>query len=197
MKPEHFTLLVIDCQNDFTNANGTMYVPSCDNAVPNICKFIKDNAESIDKIVLSKDNHSKKHCSFIGHGGGWPAHCVEGTWGNEIDKRLLNAIKESNLDYHILNKGESDDDEEYSASMYSTYIDGRFVLRTITDSRVVPSENIIVCGVAGDYCVKETINDLAKQMPEEHLWIYLNGVANINSSVFNECLEEHFNVNLI
>lgn len=192
-----FTLLVIDCQNDFTNERGSMYVPTCERAIPNICKFIKNNAEQIDRVILTKDNHPENHCSFSRFGGGWPKHCVEGTWGNEIDKRIINVLEQNSVDYYMLNKGEVQSEEEYSASMYSEYIDGFFVLKTATDARKILTDDIVVCGVTGDYCVKETLLDIIGRIPEENINIYLDGVASIDSTEINNLIEEHFDIKII
>lgn len=197
MTPDKFTLLIIDCQNDFTREDGNLYVPSCDHAISTICNFIKDNTAKIDRVILAKSNHPTNYCIFAHNGGSHPKYCVENTAGSKIDSRILDVIKKNNLKWFELNHGEVAEFEENSVSMYSRYIDNGFVLATATDARRVNTEDIVVCGVTGDVAVTSTINDLVKQFPEEHIHVLIGGVANVNQDIIMNTIETYHNINII
>jgi len=184
---ENFTLLIIDCQNDFTSPDGVMYIPKSEKIIPNICEFINKHKDNISRVLLARDNHPKNHCSFRGHGGGWPQHCVENTWGAEINPNIIDVLEKQKIDYFILNKGEVADFEEYSTSSYSKFMDGTFVLQTATDAKRVIDDNIVVCGATGDFCVKETLLDLCKYIPKIQVHVFIDGIISIddNTQIMN------------
>lgn len=193
-----FTLLIIDCQNDFVNKDGSLYVQGSENVTNNIIRFINEHRDDIEKIVLTTDYHPKDHMSFIGNGGEWPTHCVADTWGSEIDLELHTAVIESGIPFRYLRKGEVVDFEEYSASMYSCHHDGLFVLKTATDAVQIPTDNIVVCGVAGDVCVLNTLNDLVKQVPEDNITVLLRGVASLDDGkAIDDFVETYVDVNIV
>ena len=193
-----FTLLIVDCQNDYTSPDGKMHIEKSDKAISNICKFIVKNKENINRIIFACDNHSPKHRSFRKNGGEWPEHCIENTFGSKINSELVKTCKDLKLDYFVLNKGEVDNFEEYSASMYSEHLDGAFVLKTATDSRCVYTDDIVVCGMPGDVGVKATLEDLSKQLSPQNVYIYLNGVVSLDGN--NEImrfLEDNVDVQIL
>lgn len=177
-----FTLLIINCQNDFTTSDGVTYIPKTEKTIPKICNFIIDNKENINRVIFACDNHPTNHCSFKGHGGGWPAHCVQDTFGAKVNSELLKTLRDLNIDFVILNKGEVFDFDEYSAAMYSEHIDGMLVLKTATDACRVRTNDIVVCGCAGDFSVKDTLLDLCKYAKTKNIYAFLDGIASIDDN---------------
>lgn len=51
------TLLIIDPQNDFCEAEGTLCVPNAANDMNRLGKVIKDNLTAFDKIIVTLDSH--------------------------------------------------------------------------------------------------------------------------------------------
>ena len=70
-------LFIIDMQNDFCQPTGSLYVPGAENDVERLCRFIGSNADSIDRIVLTQDNHHyldiSHPCFWTDHAGKHPA----------------------------------------------------------------------------------------------------------------------------
>ena len=193
-----FTLLIINCQNDFTQDDGALYVPTSNKAVNNICKFIEQRKDNINKIILVKNNYPSNYCIFRSFGGGYPKHCVAETPGNNIDSRLMTIIDNLNINYKIVNKGEVHDMLEGSASSYSKFIDGTFVLQTATDATRVLTDDIVVCGLLGNFDVKDTLVDLTKQLPEENIHVFIDGIASTDDgTAIQNFVEENFNVQII
>ena len=61
-------LLIIDPQRDFTQQQGTLYVPQAEQAMAYLSQFITDNQEQLTDICLSLDSHHPYH---IGHAIYW------------------------------------------------------------------------------------------------------------------------------
>jgi len=61
-------LLIIDMQNDFCNPDGALYVNGAEKDADRLGKFITNNSERIDKIIMTQDNH---HVIDISHPEFW------------------------------------------------------------------------------------------------------------------------------
>jgi len=153
------TLIIVDCQNDFIT--GTLTVKGAKNAVEEIKKFIKKYKKEIEKIVFTVDWHPYNHSSFKRNGGQWPNHCIQYTPGACIEPKLLKFVQSMNIDYDVSQKGVVEEVEEYGAfsdiQYKSDYFGERYFLDII---EVNAKTDFVVCGIAGDYCVKETIKNM-------------------------------------
>lgn len=157
-------LVVVDMQNDFCRPDGALFVPGAVEAVRNVAKLISDKV--VSKVVFTADYHPENHCSF----GMWPVHCVAGTEGADIVDELIIACQKSRTPYNLVLKGQEQDKEEY----------GAFAVKEANKEPLKILEGfdeVIVCGVAGDFCVMESIKNM------KPLWskmkLYSDGVASI------------------
>lgn len=82
IQPED-TLIIIDLQNDFL-PGGSFAVEEGDEVVEPICDLISVFLKAKAHIYCSRDYHPIHHCSFEDHGGIFPTHCVQGTWGSRF-----------------------------------------------------------------------------------------------------------------
>lgn len=131
---------MVDVQNDFCSG-GALAVADGDAVVEPINRL----AEGFDLVVATRDWHPADHASFIGAGGPWPPHCVQGTLGAELHPGLNARC----IDV-IVDKGRDPGLEGYSgfeASGLEEYLRSRGV------------EHVHVAGLALDYCVKATALD--------------------------------------
>lgn len=137
-------LIVVDVQNDF--CTNVLPVPRGDEVAP-LCSKL---AQHFKHVILTQDWHPWKHCSFKDQGGPWPQHCVQGTKGAELRYDL--NIPHAEL---IIRKG-----TQLIADSYSAFRDQNMMstgLRGYIDEKIaVPKPRIFVCGLALDFCVKET-----------------------------------------
>ena len=161
-------ILVVDCQYDFID--GSLACGHSLEAVENIINLINSQPEA--KIFYSADNHSLKHCSYIQNGGTWPVHCNAGTHGAEIHTDFYSKIKNPDQrpnEANIYYKGDIDSREEYSA-FNARNKSGRELNKNI-------SNDVIVCGIASEFCVRESVIALLKsgrsvEVPEDLLgWV--------------------------
>ena len=175
------TLIIIDFQKDFIN--GSLAVPGAQEAEDAIVNYIKANHNLLEKVIFTVDWHGPNHCSFKKNGGIWPVHCVQYSEGAGISDRLINLCIEYNLTINVVKKGDNDNQEEY----------GAFNNPFINTDRISfePKYPIIVCGLAGDYCVKESIKNLLKTENFD-IEVFKDGVASIDDgTTFNNFIKEN------
>ena len=156
------TLIIVDCQNDFIT--GTMSVKGAKIAVDEIKKFINKHKEEIDKIIFTVDWHPYNHMSFKRNGGQWATHCVQYTPGACIEPKLLKFVCNTGIDYEVSQKGTIEEVEEYGAFNDIEFVTDELGQHYYFDSIVTADANtdFVVCGIAGDYCVKSTIDNMIK-----------------------------------
>ena len=153
------TLIIVDCQNDFIT--GTMSVKGAKNAVDEIKKFIKNHRKEIAKIIFTVDWHPYNHSSFKKYGGLWPHHCVQYTPGACIEPKLLKFVQSYEINYDVIQKGTIEEIEEYGAFSDIQFSSDNFGTRVYLDiAEANPDSDFVVCGIAGDYCVKATIQNM-------------------------------------
>lgn len=184
------TLIIVDCQNDFIT--GTMSVKGAKTAVEEIKKFIKKHINEIDKILFTADWHPYNHCSFRKNGGIWPHHCIQYTPGACIEPKLLKFVQSLNINYEVCEKGKYDDVEEYGAFDEIEYVSDNLNSKYYFDSlySADADTDFIICGIAGDFCVKETIKNLIEGdiIPK----IFMPGIASIDGGKsFSDFVKEN------
>ena len=157
---EEIILVVVDCQYDFCNPAGTLYVEGAEAAVNHILDFINTHDE-LSEVIFTVDWHQAKDASFTSQGGPWPPHCIAFAKGSQIDDRLVQACLDREIPYRVIRKGEVIETEEYGAFQHIEKLpDGSFRLSTMTDEVTCAGHRMVICGVAGDYCVLETLRNL-------------------------------------
>ncbi len=142
-------LVVVDMLYDFID--GSMACQNGDAAVDAAVEYIRKNP--VPRLFVC-DNHPADHCSFTEQGGPWPAHCVQGTRGGQIHGKLLPYCDEDLVFY----KGRDRSREQYSG--FEGVNDAGQTLGEVLG--IMDIRNVIVCGIATEYCVRNTFEDLRK-----------------------------------
>ena len=184
------TLIIVDCQNDFIS--GTMSVKGAKNALEEIKKYIKNHRKEIDKIIFTVDWHPYNHSSFKKYGGLWPHHCVQYTPGACIEPKLLKFVQSLDINYEVSQKGTIEEVEQYGAFEDIDFITDELGQRYYFDSVVEADANttFVVCGIAGDYCVKATIENLLKENITPN--VFMSGIVSIdNGTTIKEFVKEN------
>ena len=181
------TLVIVDFQKDFANPSGALYVKGSEQAEEAIVNYITKNAKDLSDVIFTVDWHSPNHCSFEKNGGIWPVHCVQFSEGAGISDKILKACIDNNISYQVFQKGTEDEEEEYGAFAYIGLMYGPNPWHTFTNQDQssfveLNTHSFIVCGIAGDYCVSETIKNLIKHQDVTPLSIevFKNGIASID-----------------
>ena len=172
-------LIVVDYQYDFANPNGALYVNGGEKLQDKIIKIIPD----FDAVIFTQDCHPYYHCSFIDTGGEWPRHCVEDSIGAGIPIEFFDAAK----NYAVEKKGINYTQEEYGAfsdkkSLYSfvgeiTNSDNLYYNKFVFNN---DEYEFVICGIAGDYCVLETLKNITKHVGNNNVKVYLDGIVSID-----------------
>lgn len=147
-------LLIVDPQNDFIT--GTLAVEGAEEKMKKLSDYIEEKGRTYDYICITLDSHPENHCSFKENGGIWPKHCVTWSDGWSVPDYLEAALKD--LKVACYHKGDFHSTEEYS--IFNNEEDGRVLTKQITDLLKQDDLYIDVCGIAGDYCVLETLKGL-------------------------------------
>lgn len=158
-------LIIVDVQNDFC-PGGALPVPGGDQVVPVINRLMG----RFDRVVATQDWHPPEHLSFAANHPGrkpgdviqlagleqmlWPVHCVQGTPGAEfhpdLDRSGIQAVFRKGMDPEI--------------DSYSGFFDnGRRRSTGLEDYlRREGVDEVYICGLATDYCVRWTALDAVR-----------------------------------
>ena len=144
-------LLVVDVQNDFADPAGGLYVRGGEEVVGPISVEVGEAQNAGSPIVYTQDWHPGSTPHFEKDGGIWPVHCVGDTWGAELHPGLL-------VHGPVVRKGTSGEDgySGFSVRDPSSGVAAPTQLQSLLDTGI---RRIVVAGLAGDYCVKETALD--------------------------------------
>lgn len=181
-------LAVVDMLYDFID--GSLACLNAENAVRQTLGFIDtqtkgqggDETEILDTfpILFIRDHHPHDHSSFKDQGGIWPPHCVAGTRGGEIHEDLLPYVREE----LTFDKGCDREKEQYSGyegmNCAGQSLGEVLELLDVTD--------VYVCGIATEYCVRNTCEDLMKAGFRVHL--LSDCIAYVDQSGHIKALEE-------
>jgi len=155
-------LIVVDIQNDFL-PHGSLAVPEGDEIVPVVNRLM----DHFPVVVASQDWHPADHSSFAtqhtGHQPGdvidlegtpqilWPDHCVQHCSGASF----ASGLEVHRFD-HVVRKG-----DDRRVDSYSAFYDNDHTRATGLESwlREREIDEVAVCGLATDYCVKFTVLD--------------------------------------
>ncbi len=163
------TLLIVDPQIDFIS--GSLAVAEGAHAMNCLVDYLHEHEAEIDHVVVTMDQHPIHHCSFSSEGGIWPAHCVRYSEGAAIYSPLMRKLTEMSRrlkSLRFVEKATTPEQDAYSAFAE----DVPDVLRQ--------SDTIWVAGIAGDYCVKASMEDLTRHGLGEKLFPIRECIAYIH-----------------
>lgn len=162
-------LAVVDMLYDFID--GSLACHNAENAVKETLRFIDsqtkgqggEDHEILDTfpILFIRDHHPTDHSSFKENGGIWPPHCVAGTRGGDIHEDLKPYAK----DELTFDKGCDRDVEQYSG-FEGVNTAGQSLGEIL---ELLDTTDVYVCGIATEYCVRNTCEDLLKAGFRVHL----------------------------
>lgn len=154
-------LLLIDIQNDFVT--GSMAVPGASEIIPVVGELIP----RFELIVATQDWHPVDHGSFANNHVGkevyentdlnglpqtlWPVHCVQNTGGAlfapALDTRRIARVFPKGTDAKVDSYSGFFDNGKRSDTGLNDWLRGQNV------------DELTICGLASDYCVKFTALD--------------------------------------
>ncbi|KAJ3481371.1 hypothetical protein NLI96_g7701 [Meripilus lineatus] len=173
-------LLIVDVQEDFCPPNGSLPVPDGRAIIPTINDLL---SLPFTLKLATKDHHPQNHTSFASNHPGlkpfesfitivnpnnpsetyesrlWPDHCIQGTPGNalipELDLPKVDKIVLKGCDPRV---------EMYSA--FKSPLRDPPLLTAVSELSSLLEDHkitdVVVVGLAGDYCVKASAIDSAE-----------------------------------
>jgi nicotinamidase/pyrazinamidase len=161
-------VIVVDLQGDFTTyKNGSLAVEGTDKAfVDKVQKSTEELSAKGYLIFGTQDWHPADHISFFSNHSGkkpfeaiqiegrtqvlWPPHCVQGTQNARV-------LTDNNLFLAIVKKGKDKQFDSYSG--FQDDGGAKTEMNQILQKNGI--KELIVYGIATDYCVKATAIDAA------------------------------------
>ena len=145
-------LLVVDVQNDFADPDGSLYVAGGEQVVPLINREIERALSAGAAVFYTQDWHPPSTPHFAKDGGIWPVHCVQETRGAAFHPDLQ-------VNGPVVRKGVGGEDGYSGFSM--RHVPSGQELPTPLESllRERDIEQVVIAGLATDYCVKTTALD--------------------------------------
>lgn len=137
-------LIIVDVQHDFL-PGGALAVPGGDQVVAPLARLAAHFAALGLPVFATRDWHPPDHCSFVAHGGPWPAHCVAGSRGAEFAAGL--ALPAGAV---VISKATDPACDAYSG-FAGTTLGAQLAQHGVG--------RVFVGGLATDYCVLNTVRD--------------------------------------
>jgi nicotinamidase/pyrazinamidase len=150
-------LLVVDMQNDFADAVGSLHVPGAESILPVVNAQIALARANGSLVVYTQDWHPPRTPHFKVDGGEWPVHCVAHTWGAELHPAL-----DCPPGSPMILKGTKGEDGYSAFTMRDPSSDE--VVPTLLEPLLIESgvSDVVVVGLATDYCVRATALDAVR-----------------------------------
>lgn len=200
-----FVYIGVDQQRGFAKKHGRLYVGGGEESVENSVRFIANNHDNILEAIFTVDWHNYISEAYKEPNIEWPAHCMAYSEDAGIVTELIEVCMKYNIPIKIFVKGNAEGQHtEYGAfEKIGTYAYENGDLDIITNNRAnnspvhIKSGNIVVAGIAGDYCVLNTIKNLQKYNDgpiSMNISVLLDGIASIdgdNSTIKNFCKENN------
>jgi nicotinamidase/pyrazinamidase len=168
IEKDRAVLLVVDVQPDFL-PGGTLPVPGADAILSPLGELMRSGC--FELIVAAQDWHPRDHVSFASNHPGrtpmetielyghpqtlWPDHCIQGTAGAALHPSL-----QWDKALAVIRKATDPRVDSYSAFRNNWNLQGNRPptgLAGYLKNR--GAEDLFLCGVAGDFCIKWTAED--------------------------------------
>jgi len=141
-------ILIVDPQYDFF-PGGSLGVKDGNEIIAPINTLLKSHPSA--RVFITRDWHPKASKHFKSGGGIWVAHCLQQTRG---------AMFHEDIDFpseaFVYSKGTNPEDDGGYSGFEGFSEKGKTLLEDLKAQKI---DEVIVCGLATDYCVKATVLD--------------------------------------
>ena len=176
-------LLIVDPQIDFIT--GSLPVPGAEEAMNNLARYLHGFGHLYGHIFITCDRHHLRHPSFKEFGGKWPPHCVESSVGAAVWPAIMQELPQFSFHVLFLYKGEDLFRDEYS--IFRAEKGSQSMHTFLRDDQI---SHIDICGLAGDVCVKTTLEDALYRYPDIRYRILEDCTASLDGGIAIRQLSE-------
>jgi nicotinamidase/pyrazinamidase len=148
-------LIVVDVQHDFGDPAGSLYVSGGEEVLPVVDAEIGAARAAGSPVYYTQDWHPEHTPHFARDGGIWPVHCVAGTPGADF----LPGLR---IVGEVMRKGGDGEDGYSGFSVRDPRSGATRPTRLGSLLEAAGVERVVVVGLAGDWCVKETALDAVR-----------------------------------
>ena len=142
-------LVVVDVQNDFADPKGSLSVRGGLEVVRAVNAEVERATSGGAPVLYTQDWHPADTPHFAKDGGTWPVHCVQDTWGAQLHPDLR-------VTGEVVRKGEHGEDGYSGFSMEDPVTGDVVPTRLAALLRDAGVQELVVVGLATDYCVRAT-----------------------------------------
>ena len=169
---EKETLVIVDVQFGFCNKKGGLYVKNGEKIITPIANYIKKNHKKIDQVIFTLDWHPYEEESYKEPNITWPMHCMQFSEDAAIPNKLIKTCLNNDVKFTFFPKGNCSKIDYFMDHFHTEY--GAFEKIDIYKDKVMLCNRredaiinlnttiLVVCGIAGDYCVLNTIKNILK-----------------------------------
>ncbi|MCE2528282.1 MAG: isochorismatase family protein [Acidimicrobiia bacterium] len=177
-------LIVVDVQNDFADPGGSLYVPGGDTqVVPAVNHQISQALQAGASVFYTQDWHPERTPHFAIDGGIWPVHCVAGTAGADFHPDLR-------VEGPSVHKGAGGEDG-YSGFTMRDPVSGEEIPTGLASMlRAAGCRQVVVVGLALDYCVRDTALDSAGEGFDTTVLLAATAPVNLNPGDGDDAVEQ-------
>jgi len=150
-------LIVVDVQNDFADPAGALSVRGGADIIPITNREATLARANGALVAYSQDWHPEHTPHFAADGGTWPVHCIRDTWGAAFHPAL-----EVPDDAPVIRKGSNGEDGYSAFTMRDPETGGTISTDLETLLRDSGVHDVVVAGLATDYCVQATAADAVR-----------------------------------
>ena len=172
--------MVVDVQVDFC-PGGALAVPQGNCVLEPINRLLHIATENHRPVIATRDWHPQESSHFTSGGGRWPPHCVADSKGAAFHPDLV-------LPAHtiIVSKGLQPNENGYSA--FDGIDDKQLSLLNVLSAHSI--DNVVVCGLATDYCVRATVLDAMRSGFSAFVVVDAIAPVNLNKTDGEEATRE-------
>ena len=169
---------IVDMQNDFMMPKGALYVSGAEEIIPKAKKFLSAlKGGEFDLILMKYDTHFRETYDKNPESKQFPLHCVFNDWGwkmaFDLPKKIMEAFPVFQLNKNVFDMwGDRPDMEapEFDDAAKTTAYKNLFNMVALNgdekprpradfmaDKNIGPGTEVIMMGVASDYCVHDAM----------------------------------------
>lgn len=156
--------VVIDTQNDFMLEKGNLYVNGSEEMIPALREHLLGlSKEEVHSVIFTYDTHGEGY-EDTPEGKMFPKHCVKGEDGwNNVFEDIFDKIEPEvvTLEKGVFNMWEEDNTvitEGFDDNVKCRWVRD-YYFRNIKDE----IEEVVIVGVASDFCVKWAVDGFLKR----------------------------------